>query len=360
MIDVYASLPHYWAHMEPIWHALPERLRGDTWALNASPWGTQLLARHIPAHRDRWTLVASWADVEALASHRRLVYVEHGAGQTYRDRLDHPAFSAGGEGHPPRVRAYICPGDTVGERWHRARPEAAIAVVGCPKLDRWHARGVTSRGIFSRPSSPHRANGRTVVVAFHWNNTLCPESHWAVNHYEHHLADIARAWRARGWKVLGTSHPRAAAALAPMWRSLRIDAVTKDTYVLDVADVLIADNTSLMYEAAALDIPVVALNIPAYRRHVEHGLRFWSHVPGHQVDNPADLARLDLDWYVDVDPSRPLRRRAVELVYAHTDGRASARAAEFVTELHDGGRHDGEDNGTQPVRRWQRACAPLP
>jgi hypothetical protein len=77
---------------------------------------------------------------------------------------------------------------------------------------------------------------------------------------------------------------------------------------------------------------VVVLNRPDYRRHVNHGLRFWDAADvGVQVDRPADLSDAVADALRD-DPSRQAAREAaLGLVYAYRQG-AAKRAADAIMD----------------------------
>lgn len=143
---------------------------------------------------------------------------------------------------------------------------------------------------------------------------------------------IIQRFRAQGWKVIGHGHPRDDHA-KKRWESMGVEWVATDDEVFRRASLLIADNTSLMYEFASLGRPVLALNAPWYRRDVEHGLRFWSHVPGMQIDTPERLWDLDLDAYVSSPEVEMLRERAAVEAYAHVDGHAAQRAASFIVDL---------------------------
>jgi len=202
--------------------------------------------------------------------------------------------------------------------------------VGCPKLDPWH-----------RSASPSYAGGpgheevrqRVVAVTFHWACSLVPETQWALPHYRPALTPLLAALRGVGADLLGHGHPRAWRPLRAEWGRLGVPAVADAARVLDQADVLVGDNTSLLYEFASLGRPVVVLNAPWYRRHVEHGLRFWNHVPGRQVDHPDELPGAVLAALADPDGDRTVREAAVAAAYAHIDGRAAARAAAAIMEV---------------------------
>lgn len=318
MIDAYASLPHYAAHLLPIWKALPAEARGAFYAPRASdPWGEPLKAAHP---RDRIVMVAGFSDAQKFPRNR-LVYVEHGAGQTYLG--DTGGSYSGGDGLD-HVRLFLAPSERVADRWRNRYPATPAVAVGCPRLDPWH------RGQAPEPFLP------TIALTFHWNCPTAPESRWALPHYQADIAAQVARWRAEGWRVLGHGHPRAWGVLARLWhRYTSVTPCPDYNQVLDEADILVGDNTSALYEFASLDRPVVVLNAPWYRRDVEHGLRFWSLVPGWQVDGPEELA--GLDWRANGemflgDTYRASRRRVVREVYAHTDGTASARAATAIQE----------------------------
>ena len=315
MIGAHASRPHYWRHLAPIVAEL--RARGHDVVESTRDATARATLADVEI-----SLVASSADARLLRG-RDLVYVEHGAGQTYSTAPGHPGWPGGrGLDH---VRLFICPGEHVATAWRAEYRATPIAVVGCPALD----RRVTSAIKFLRRKS-HR---RVVAFSFHWRCGIAPEAYPALEHYRAALPATIAELRSRSIDVIGHGHPRYWRRLEPTWRAMGVEAVGDYEEVLDRAGVLVADNTSALYEFAALDRPVVCLNAPEYRRDVEHGLRFWSHVPGLQVDEPGDLVDGISTAIADPGWARDLRSRAARYVYAQNDGRAAVRAAEAIEEL---------------------------
>ncbi len=312
-IDLIASMRHYKDHMLPIFEALPERLRG-----HIHPVGEQVrrpLFNHI-------AMVAGWQDVEQLGHRAKMIYVEHGAGQAYlgdEKMATLPGYSGGGARHR-NVIGYVCPSATVAARWN-----APAVAVGCPKMDPWLNGNIN----IGTPM------GRSVCIAFHWDCRLGPEMRTAFWHYRSDLYRLADQWRAQGFHVYGHGHPRWGDTLGWEFAKNGIEVLPTDTHVFMNADVLVMDNSSLMYEFASMGRPVIALNAPWYRRDVEHGMRFWSQVPGLQVDGPEQLLELDLLSHVTTDPYREYRQAVVDEVYAFTDGTSAERAAAWITQLVD-------------------------
>lgn len=316
-IDMVASETHYQDHMLPIFEALPDHLRG-----NVLP-----LARPGEATRPpmgRIAMVAGWQDVSPLRGQCPMIYVEHGAGQTYSDRPFDPSYSASGGQRHQGVVGFISPNEEVASRWTTA-PSIAV---GCPKMDQWVQRPYKQPG-----DSP------AICFAFHWDCRLSPESRSAWEWYAPHMVDIVAWYRSVGFRVFVHEHPKWRGELIRQWAELLPDVpvLYTDREVFEQADILMMDNSSLMYEFALISRPVVALNAPWYRRDVEHGLRFWRWVPGIEVNDHRDLLALN-PW--DLIHETPLRGVAQVLgsaararVYAWGDGSSSARAAQFIVDL---------------------------
>jgi hypothetical protein len=305
-----ASRRHYLAHILPVWDALggPGRLQTDRDLLR-HPEAAERGAR--PVQRGQGpAIVAGWFD---LFRARRLGYgpfvlMQHGAGQSYhgdRRSAGNPSY-AGAPGMGD-VRLFVVPGADPAARWRAAYPEAAVAMVGNVK------------------PLPARVpdDERTVAVTFHWPCGLVPETGSAWRDFRGALPALAERYR-----VIGHWHPRWGDEFARQYERVGIEPVASLDDVARRADVLVADNTSALFEWAATDRPVVLLNSPRYRRHVRHGMRFWdlAHV-GLQVDEPGRL--MDTVRMALVDPTgvRLARREVVRVVYA---GGGAADAAEAI------------------------------
>lgn len=308
MIDAFASLRHYAEHLRPVWQALPEAWRGH--------WGTP----DRPPTADRPVLVAGWRDAQ-LVRPRPVVYLEHGAGQAY-DGEPHTRLTgsySGGTGLDHAV-LFLCPNQQVADRWRHTYPDTPAVVVGCPKLDPWHLAGDWAERPLHRP---------IVAVTFHWECPLIPETRSAWPHYQRALPALTQQ---PGFQVLGHGHPRIYNRLARTWRRLGVPHTPELGDVLDQADLLVGDNTSALYEFASTGRPVLVLNAPWYRRDVHHGLRFWSHVPGLQIDHPDQLVWGITTALADPPELAAMRACAVAAAYAHADGRAARRAADTIVK----------------------------
>ena len=326
VVDAYASEPQYLDHIAPIWTQLPSNVRGRFflppgarfWATGVTLEGVRPLNRR-ELRSGGLVMVASIQDHVAVGR-RPTVFVEHGAGQSY-DGDDqaraHAAYSGGAR--RTGVRLFICPSEGVAARNRRAYPESDAVVVGCPKLDPWHGEW--------RPRV-RRDPQVTIAVSFHADLPLCPETRSALPHFDEALPDLARRY-----KILGHGHPRLWGRIERRWQELGVECVPDFRDVLDRADLYVCDNSSTLYEFASTNRPVVVMNAPWYRRDVEHGLRFWSHVPGVQVDEPQSLLGTVALALRDAPEQRRQRAVAVAHAYAYCDGRASVRAARAVEAI---------------------------
>jgi hypothetical protein len=241
-----------------------------------------------------------------------VIYVEHGAGQTYKMVKPRIAAHYPGGPHPDNVIGYICPNEIVAKSWDRP----AVAV-GCPALD-----------------GAEPGVGRHVVITFHWDApAVCPEARSARPHYIEDLHCLIPWVNDAGLELLGHAHPRDTVAKG-IWRKLGVPFEPDPDVALHKASLVIADNTSFAYEAANLEIPNVALNAPWYRRDVEHGLRFWEHPPGLMVDDIWGILAHDVDHFLWDSENRWVREAAAERAYSHRpDTGGTDLAVEFVMDL---------------------------
>lgn len=309
--------------MLPIWEQLPAEIRGTFYT-------TQPIPRRIPgmllltdtasrfSPKGQFVMVAGYNDLRRIRRSKAIL-VAHGAGQSYHgDRgpgyEPHPSY-AGGRRHD-NVTLFICPSATVAMQWQDAYPESDAVIVGCPKMDVFHRMSYLPTG--------------KIAITFNWGSEVCPETASAFDFYRDSLPRLAKAY-----KVLGTAHPRIIRHLSTPYWKMGITVVPESEAVFTQADLLIADNSSLAWEFMSLDKPVIWLNIPSYRRDVEHGMRFWELAKsGINVERPEDLVTCVKLALQDKPELQNRRRSAISKVYAYMDGKASKRAAEAIMDLH--------------------------
>lgn len=299
-------MPKYRAHLAPVWQALPEDDRGELVAIDDDqrPPGGEA------------ALVASYIDMRAArrAGYQRIALMEHGIGQSYLGAADkhqrRDCHLPGGDDRDP-VGLFLSPNAHAAKQDCDRYPGARVEVVGAPILD-------------TLPRKPERSDPPVVAVTWHWHSTYVPEMRSAFEHFRDALAGLPQ-------QLIGHAHPQAGNVPA-FYKATGIEYEPSWRRVLERADVLIADNTSSMFEFAATGRPVVVLNDPHYRRNVDHGLRYWDAADvGVQVVRPDELAAAVDEALADGLDRVSARNAALDVVYAHREGGA-ARAASALLD----------------------------
>jgi len=318
-----ATFQHYADHMMPIVDALRAHdVEVDCWTTrNEALWAEKVNKAHYHReHPDYW-MVAGSVDYKLVPKDGRIIYVEHGAGQTYaadNGGIEHAESYSNGT--LDRVALFLCPNVYVTNRRAKNHPDAISRLVGVPKMDWLHEhlmRGDTGSNI--------------VAFAFHWDCQVCPESQSAWEHYRSSMTKINLALRRSRLRVVATAHPRIAQRVKYHTERSGIEFWDSED-VLAKAAVLVVDNSSLGYEFASLDRPTVWMNAPWYRRDVHHGLRFWEAIPGEQVDEPEQIPDAVLRALND-DPYAKQRDVINAYVCPLRDGQAAERAALSILAL---------------------------
>lgn len=285
MIDAFCSAAHYARQMRPVFDALPDSHRGTWYDAHEDPDGGDVVV--VGAYRDlRWV----------GRRYRHTCLVEHGIGQSYTTQPDHPAYTGG---HRDGYDLLLAPGPHVDDPAARA-----TAYIGSPSDG--EARPI--RG------SPASALLTRFAVSFHWNCGVAVEAGTALWEYLPHLAE--QAAKLPGG-LLVHAHPRIQPdVFEQVSGQPGLEPCPTFEQVVAEAWCYAVDNSSTLYEFAALDRPVVVLNSQFWRRDVVHGKRFWQWADvGEQISGGGQLAGAMLRA-VDVDPQATRRRRIVGEVYA--------------------------------------------
>lgn len=363
MIVTYASEPHYADHLRPIADAFGIPVDGRPPRGYAGP-----------------VVVASARDAAAAfarSPHCRLALLEHGAGQTYQDAPFDPSYAGGSRRFPSSQHSWydaaliLSPGPHAARQWRRNYPKTPVVELhGTPRLDPWvHPPGCNRDGMVERLATPEEVDdgcelgiaynpcptcareGWTetegwgaataatglcargaVGVSFHWRSDVSPEAGCTWPFWREAVEELVRS--DAGPTVVGHGHPRVWRQLAPWWNTLGVSFYASYEMIVRHCWLLVCDNSSVMYEWAGLGRPVLCLDSPAYRREVEHGLRFWSHPPGISVSDPARLEVRIEEALADGPAARALRFAACEEAYgvSEFDGRSTERAVAAIKE----------------------------
>jgi hypothetical protein len=341
VIQATARLRHYIDHLAPVWLALDEGERAGfyvpqklvTHAASKGVRATGYRGELPPLDPALPVLVASTQDHRRARGRDKthaqqqpacpVVYMAHGNGQSFS--FEHDGY-AGGKGRDG-VILFLAVNEHYARAWRTAYPHVPVEIIGCPKLDRVAAR-------------EHRpADTPTVAISFHWlSDNSVPETWSAWSYYREAVEALVASKPA--YRIVGHGHPKNAKNFRRWWGDLRVEWVNDFDDVLDRADLYVNDCSSTLYEFAATGRPVVVLNIPDYRVHVEHGLRFWEYADvGVQVVRPDDLAGA-IGRALDDGPAQRERRREVTAhVFPHF-GAAATRAAAAIRDLDRNGAAD--------------------
>lgn len=336
MIDALGFEPQFLDHLAPIWRALPDRGRFlVTPALMDYAASRGIEAESIDADYLRHSsappkahpgdgpaaLTASIGDIKVgrRLGYRRFAFMEHGIGQAYLGERGfsarHPSY-AGGQDRED-VELFLCPNEYSAALWRASYSQARVEVVGSPRLD----------------SLPTRlSDGKTTVaISFHWPAHVSTEADSAIGTYWPVLRELAEAYN-----VIGHAHPKGdwPQRMKRIYDRAGIEFVPDFADVCRRADLYVCDNSSTLYEFASTGRPVVVLNGRQYRKHIQHGLRFWDAADvGIQVDEPAGLVPSVERALRDEEPKQTAREAALDVVYAYRTGGAERAAAAVVAWL---------------------------
>lgn len=312
-IDFIASEQHFCSHLKPIWDNLPIDIKGNFYIrsnlkldipyLYKKPFSTTSVLVRKLQERDsnNFILGAGYGEVSKLKQHPfPMILTEHGAGQKYLS--DHPSYSSG-KGFKHNVYLFLSPNDFNATGHKENYPNTPVEIIGCPKLDQW---------IFT----PKPKNDIPVVcISFHWDCHIVPETRSTWDYYKDSLNELISA---KEFKLIGHAHPRIFKKVKKVYDELGIEIYENFDDVINLADVYVCDNSSTIFEFAALDRPVVILNAPFYRRSVEHGLRFWEYSDiGFNCNEPSELYETILKTINQDELKANRRKEIVEKIYPY-------------------------------------------
>jgi len=308
-----ASEKHYFDHLLPLYRELGGRFfvykAISEYALSKEPGLTVFDKYGDVAELSGYMVVCSIKDIGITANPNvKHILLEHGAGQTYNRDCGSYANSPTGK---KSVILYLANNKNTRDLFIAANPGKTCAVIGTPKLEE------LMKIPYTKKEPP------AVAISFHWDCIVANESRSAFPFYKGIMPELAKRF-----PLLGHGHPRMLKEIAPYYEEHGIEVIEDFEDICRRADLYVADNTSTLFEFAALGRPVVVLNCPYYSREANHGLRFWecSDV-GINCDEPATLPAI-IERAL-VEEWKDKRAPIVDSIYEYR-GRATNRAAEII------------------------------
>lgn len=313
-VDLIASRPHWMDHLAPVAAELGRR--GEL--------GTIWLGRPDREVK-KLTVVAAAADLRlAKDAGRRPILMQHGIGQAYSGRnRSYP----GGMGHeicpvvlmPNEVSAFRH------RRFYRKRPPAVV--VGSPRLDA--LAELTAPPVLMVGQPP------VVAVTWHWDcKAMGPEGGTAWTTIGPAVLERLVQMRDVGAiHLLGHAHPKGIDMVRGAYEEAQVPFVERFEDVVTMADCLVFDNTSVGYEFAALDMPVVVIDSPKWRSAVRYPPRFWSHADvGPRTADPDAVPAKIFESLADEAEIAARRRKISADLFPHR-GEAARRAVDAILEV---------------------------
>lgn len=234
---------------------------------------------------------------------RQLLFMEHGVGL----RFDGNPSYAGNQGLRKTVSLTLAPNQNIYDVTRKVLPEIKMEIVGTPKLDKW-AESYGERN--KMPTKP------TVCISFHWPGfAVCPEAGNALWYYKKELKRLANQ---SNFTLIGHAHPRFIDEMRKIYTDNGIETIDNFDDVMKRANVYVCDASSTIYEWLVTGWPVILLNTPRFRKHINHGIRFWEYTDvGPQVEEPEDLL-YHINWIINnPDYYEKERNHAISDLYPH-------------------------------------------
>ena len=265
--------------------------------------------------------------VRELEPLKQVILCEHGCGQIY----DHGSPSYAGGLDRGWLSLCIVPGERPWAKQLEKYPNVPCIKTGCPKLDSFKD--------YIKPDKILQMSNMVVGVSTHFDSGHIAEMSSAFLYFWNQIESLVKAHPKT--QFIGHTHPRVKGLPWEKWRELSAMCpnvrLTHDfDEIMQEADLYIIDQSSTAYEFAALDKPVLFLNSPHFRKHINHGMRFWEFANiGVQCDYADDLGEKMkealMGEYLNTYTER--RREVTKLIYSVPLGQAAAYTAQALVDF---------------------------
>lgn len=314
IINFYCSDAHYFDHIAPIWKRIPSEYKGtffiEPQSFNKSK--EYEIEVSIEKPKNGFTLIAGYKDYCVLKNNK-IIYMEHGIGHTYG--FQHPAYA--GEKGKDKVVLFLNQHFLTHQKNIKTYPKISNFIIGTPKMDQYPI-------VSSIKEKP------LVCISFHWNdNKNIPEMKNSFNYYKKIIPILKDR---EEFDLVFHGHPKDEKVWEDYCKKNNIKKIKYLDEVLKEADIYICDNSSSMYEFAALNKPVIVLNNPEYRKSVAGHIRFWEYIPGLEVNEPEELLPSIIRTIKNPKEFEKNRLDIINHLYPYR-GYSSQRAAEVIVNF---------------------------